>query len=56
MLKGHIPKEIIDYAAKHHVDVIMLGSYDATAFKEMSLGSVSFQVTQLANCPTLLIT
>lgn len=26
------------------------------AYKKTSLGNVSFQVTQLANCPTLLIT
>jgi len=55
-LKGHIPKEIIDYGTEHDVDVIILGSHGVTAFKEMSLGSVSFQVTQLAACPTLLIT
>jgi nucleotide-binding universal stress UspA family protein len=45
--------EILDYAEKNHVDLIVMGSRGRTGFKKMLLGSVASNVVTYASCPVL---
>lgn len=47
--------EILDYAEKNNVDLIVIGSRGRTGFKKLLLGSVASSVVTYAPCPVLVI-
>ena len=46
---------LVDFANKHHIDLIVMGSRGLSSLKALFLGSVSHYVVQLAECPVLII-
>lgn len=50
-----VVKEIVEYAEKHKIDLIVTGSRGMTGFKKMLLGSVASGVVTYANCPVLVV-
>jgi nucleotide-binding universal stress UspA family protein len=48
-----VVKEIIDYAEKNKVDMIVIGSRGLSGFKKMLLGSVASGVLIYSHCPVL---
>lgn len=50
-----IVKEIVEYAKKHKIDLIVTGSRGVTGFKKMLLGSVASGVVTYAHCPVLVV-
>jgi nucleotide-binding universal stress UspA family protein len=50
-----VPKAIIEYATKHHADLIIMGTRGRTAAKKLLLGSVASAVMTHAKCPVLLV-
>jgi nucleotide-binding universal stress UspA family protein len=51
---GRPARTIVGYAARHEVDVIVLGSRGLTELEGMLLGSVSHKVASLAECTVIL--
>ena len=47
--------EIVEYAEKHKVDLIITGSRGMTGFRKMLLGSVASGVVTYAHCPVLVV-
>lgn len=52
---GHTAEAICDYAAQHHVDLIVIGSRGRSAFARLLLGSVSTQVAHHSPCPVTIV-
>ena len=52
---GNAASVIVDYAADHHVDMIVIGSHGLSAIERFFLGSVADRVLQLSTCPVLLV-
>ena len=50
-----VVKEIVEYAKKHKIDLIITGSRGMGGFKKMLLGSVASGVVTYANCPVLVV-
>jgi nucleotide-binding universal stress UspA family protein len=50
-----IVKEIVEYAGKNKVDIIVIGSRGISGFKRMLLGSVASGVVTYAHCPVLVV-
>jgi nucleotide-binding universal stress UspA family protein len=50
VLHGNPADAIIDFARKHGVDMIVMGSRGLSSVKELLLGSVSTKVCHLADC------
>lgn len=50
-----VVKEIVNYAEKNSINMIVVGSRGLTGFKKMLLGSVASGVVTYANCPVLVI-
>jgi nucleotide-binding universal stress UspA family protein len=48
-----VVKEIIEYAHKNKIDMIVIGSRGLSGFKKMMLGSVASGVVTYAHCPVL---
>ena len=48
-----VVKEIIEYAEKNRVDMIVIGSRGLSGIKKMLLGSVASEVLKYAHCPVL---
>jgi nucleotide-binding universal stress UspA family protein len=46
---------IIDYAAEHHVDLIVMGTHGRGALAHLLMGSVAEKVVRLAPCPVLTV-
>jgi len=57
VLISHISvvKEIVEYAEKYKIDLIIIGSRGMTGFKKMLLGSVASGVVTYAQCPVLVV-
>ena len=47
--------EIVDYADKFNVDLIIVGTRGRSGLKRMLLGSVASEVVKYADCPVLII-
>jgi nucleotide-binding universal stress UspA family protein len=47
--------EIVQYAAQHHADLIVLGSHGHGAVRRLLLGSVAEKVLRSAVCPVLVV-
>ena len=50
LLEGHPASTIIDYAANHSFDLLMIGNKGRTGLEKILMGSVSSTVVQGANC------
>ncbi len=50
-----VVKEIIEYALKRKISLIVTGSRGMTGFKKMVLGSVANGVMTYADCPVLVV-
>ena len=48
-----VVKEIVDYAHKNKIDMIVVGSRGLSGIKKMLLGSVASGVVTYAHCPVL---
>ena len=48
-----IVKEIVDYAEKNRINIIVVGSRGLSGLKKMLLGSVASGVVTYAHCPVL---
>jgi nucleotide-binding universal stress UspA family protein len=48
-------KEIVEYAEKKKVDMIIVGSRGRTGFKKLLLGSVASGVVKYSHCPVLVV-
>lgn len=48
-----VVKEIVDYAHKNKIDMIVVGSRGLSGMKKMLLGSVASGVVTYAHCPVL---
>ena len=47
--------EIVDYAANHKVDLILIGTRGRSGFKKLLLGSVASGVVTYAHCPVMVV-
>jgi nucleotide-binding universal stress UspA family protein len=52
---GKPGEEIASYAAKHGIDVIVMGSHGHGTLRTLALGSVADSVLRLAQCPVTII-
>lgn len=52
---GHVAEEIIRYARKKEIDLIIIGTHGFTGVDKMIFGSVSDKVLKLGPCPTLVV-
>jgi nucleotide-binding universal stress UspA family protein len=50
-----IAKEIVEYAEKMEIDMIVVGNRGRTGFKKMLLGSVASDVVTYSHCPVLVV-
>jgi nucleotide-binding universal stress UspA family protein len=50
-----VVKEIVSYAEKNRINMIVVGSRGLSGFKKMLLGSVASGVVTYANCPVLVV-
>jgi len=48
-------REIIDYAIKHDIDLIVMATHGRTGLAHVLLGSVAEKVVRKAPCPVLTI-
>jgi nucleotide-binding universal stress UspA family protein len=48
-------REIIDYAAKHDIDLIVMATHGRTGLAHVLLGSVAEKVVRKAPCPVLTV-
>jgi nucleotide-binding universal stress UspA family protein len=55
VITGHPAREIINYAAKEGIDLIIIGSHGYVGIDRMIFGSVAEKVIKLAPCPVLVI-
>lgn len=52
---GNAAEQICQYADKHHIDLIVMGSRGMGQIKSLVLGSVSYEVMRRARAPVLVI-
>lgn len=52
---GFVVDEIINYAKKNHIDLIVVGTHGQTGLSRLLLGSVTEKVVRLADCPVLTV-
>ncbi|MGI0034077.1 MAG: universal stress protein [Nitrososphaeraceae archaeon] len=50
-----VVKEIVEYAEKNKIDMIVIGSRGLSGIKKMLLGSVANGVVTYAHCPVLVV-
>jgi nucleotide-binding universal stress UspA family protein len=50
-----VVKEIVEYADKMKIDMIVIGSKGMTGFKKLLLGSVASGVVKYSHCPVLVV-
>ena len=55
ILQGEPAREIIEFARKNSVDMIVMGSHGAGKVETLMLGSVSNKVCHLTNCTCLTV-
>ena len=46
---------IVEYAATHHADLIVVGTHDYGPIKQLLLGSVAERVLRHAECPVMTV-
>jgi nucleotide-binding universal stress UspA family protein len=55
ILEGNPVKEILDYAERKNVDLIVLGTTGKSGLDKLLLGSVAEKVSKGSHCPVLLV-
>jgi nucleotide-binding universal stress UspA family protein len=55
LARGDAATEILDYASKYQMDLIVAGSRGLSQFKSFLMGSVSRKLVHYANCSVLLV-
>jgi nucleotide-binding universal stress UspA family protein len=50
-----VVKDIVEYAEKEKIDMIVIGSRGMTGFKKLLLGSVASGVVTYSHCPVLVV-
>ncbi|WP_027417832.1 universal stress protein [Aneurinibacillus terranovensis] len=55
VITGDPARQILDFSKENHAKLIVMGSRGLGPFKEMMLGSVSHRVSQLSECPVLIV-
>lgn len=53
VFEGNPAEEIVDFASRHKMDLVVIGNRSLGPVKELLLGSVSHHVVQKAHCPVL---
>jgi nucleotide-binding universal stress UspA family protein len=53
VVEGNIVDEIIAFAQKENVDLIVIGTHGSKGIEKIMMGSVAERVVKLAPCPTL---
>src|SRR5262249_52455930 len=52
---GNPVEQIVDYAAEHEIDLIVIATHGRTGLSHIFLGSVAEQIVREAPCPVLTI-
>jgi nucleotide-binding universal stress UspA family protein len=52
---GHPAEEILRYATKHGIDLIVIGAHGRTGLSRLLLGNVAERVLRAARCPVLVV-
>jgi nucleotide-binding universal stress UspA family protein len=55
ILIGHPAEEIVDYAEKENIGLIVMATHGSSGIKRWALGSVADKVVRVSKCPVLLI-
>lgn len=55
LVRGDAATEILDYAGKNHIDLIVAGSRGLSQFKRLWMGSVSRKLVHYSNCSVLIV-
>jgi nucleotide-binding universal stress UspA family protein len=55
VITGDPASVILDFSKENNVQLIVMGSRGLGTFKEMMLGSVSHRVSQVSECPVLIV-
>lgn len=55
VLQGEPAATIVDFAARHKVDLVVIGTHGHTGFAHLALGSVAEKVVRRAECPVLTV-
>ena len=55
MVTGLAADAIVEYAADHSMDLIVMGTHGRSGFAHLLLGSVAEQVVRSAHCPVLTV-
>ncbi len=55
LLEGHPSKEIIDFAEKNNIDMIVMGTLGKTGFDRFLMGSVAEKVVRNSKVPVLVV-
>ena len=50
-----VVKEIVEYAGKNQIEMIVIGSRGMTGFKKLLLGSIAGAVVTYSHCPVLVV-
>ena len=50
-----VVKEIVEYAEKYNIDMIVIGNRGKSRFKKLLLGSVTSGVVTYSHCPVLVV-
>ena len=50
-----VVKEIVEYAEKYKIDMIVIGSKGKSGFKKLLLGSIASGVVTYSHCPVLVV-
>ena len=54
-IRNGVPKDIVDYASTHQVDLIVIASHGRTGARRLMFGSVSEALLREARCPVLIV-
>jgi nucleotide-binding universal stress UspA family protein len=54
-LEGGAADEIVDFARRQRVDLIVIGTHGRTGFNHLRLGSIAEAVVRRADCPVLTV-
>lgn len=54
-LQGPIDSKIVQYAAEHKIDMIVMGTHGRSGLAHMVMGSVAENVVRKAKCPVLTV-
>ena len=53
--EGHTSKEILDFAVRNDMELIVIGKHEEEGFLAYLFGGTSLEVAELSTCPVLLV-